>query len=76
MQQKIIEEIAKHLGVTAQDIDLSASLAEDLGLGPIEVADLLGSLASTFNINFEPGETEGITTVNDITVLIEDKSLE
>lgn len=77
MQQKeIIEEIAKYLGVTPQDIDPQASLSEDLELGPIELSDLLGTLAARFNIAFAPEEIEGLRTVNDVIVLVEDQSLE
>lgn len=76
MQTQIIEEIAKHLGVTPQDIDLNASLSEDLGLGPVELADLLSSISAKFNISFDPQEIEGLKTVNDIVVTVEDLSLE
>lgn len=77
MQQiEVVEEIAKHLGVTVQDIDIHASLAEDLGLGPIEIADLLSALSKRFNITFTPAEIEGLRTVSDVIVMIEDLSLE
>ena len=75
-QVEIIEEIAKYLGVTPQDIDLSASLSEDLGINTIELADLLSALSVKFNITFNPEETERLSTVNDIVVMIEDLSLE
>lgn len=76
MQQQVIEEIAKHLGVTPQDIDPNAPLSEGLGLGPIELADLLSALAESFHVTISPNDVEGIRTVNDIVVLIEDLSLE
>jgi acyl carrier protein len=77
MQQKeIIEEMAKYLGVTPQDIDPQASLSEDLGLGPIELSDLLSALSEKFKITFDPAEVEGLDTVNDIIVMVEDLSLE
>lgn len=75
-QKEIIDEIAKHLGVTAQDIDPSASLKDDLGLGPIEIADLLEDLSQKFAVNFDPLETENISTINDLVVLIEDLLIE
>lgn len=75
-QTDILEEIAKHLGITVQDIDLHASLKDDLGLGPIEIADLLIDLSHKFQITFDPVDTEGIETVNDIMVMIEDLMLE
>lgn len=76
MQQKVIQEIAQHLGVTPQDIDLNASLSDDLGLGPVEMADLLTALSAEFKVNFEPREIEGLKTVHDIVVSIEDLSLD
>lgn len=75
-QTEIIAEIAQHLGVTPQDIDLTSSLAEDLGLGPIELSDLLSALSQKFNITFNPLEIEGLKSVNDLVVTIEDLLLE
>lgn len=75
-QKEIIEAIAKHLGVTPQDIDSQASFAEELGLGPVEVADLLSEISETFNVNFDPSETEGLKTVHDLVEMVEDLSLE
>lgn len=75
-QLEIIEEIAKHLGITTADIDLHASLKDDLGLGPIEVADLLGDLSKKFNISFSPADTEELESVNDLVVMVEDLMLE
>lgn len=75
-QAEIIEEIARHLGVTPADIDLSASLKDDLGLGPIEIADLLTALADKFKITFESTDTDELNTVNDLVVMVEDLLLE
>ncbi|MBI2021702.1 acyl carrier protein [Candidatus Daviesbacteria bacterium] len=76
MQSEVIEEIAKHLGVTPQDIDPLASLTDDLGLGPVEIADLLSALSKRFSVTFDPAEVENLRTVNDMVVTIEDLSLE
>ncbi len=76
MQQQVIDEIAKHLGVTPQDIDASSSLQDDLGLGPVEVADLLSALSSKFGVTFNPAEVEILKTVHDVVVMVEDLSLE
>ncbi len=76
MQQQIIAEIAKHLAVTPADIDVNATLSEDLGLGPVELADLLFYLSSQFKVTFDQSEVENLLTVHDIIVAIEDLSLE
>lgn len=75
-QNEIIAEIAQHLGVTPQDIDAEASLTEDLGLGPIELSDLLSALSLKFGLTFNPMDIEGLKTVHDLIVLVEDQTLE
>lgn len=76
MQKQVIAEFAKHLGVTPQDIDLSASMAEDLGIGPVELADLITYMSEKFQVTFHTSDIEGLRTVNDLVVAIEDLSLE
>lgn len=76
MQPQVIEEIAKHLGITVADIDPNASLVEDLGLGPVETADLLSVLTARFKVTFELDEIERLKTVNDVVMLIEDQILD
>lgn len=75
-QSDIIAAIAKHLGVTAADIDLHSSLTDDLGLGPIEISDLLDDLSKTFNVAIVPQEAAQIVTVSDLVVMIEDLLLD
>jgi acyl carrier protein len=76
MQQKVIEAMAKHLGISPQDIDPNSSLSDDLELGPVELSDLLAALAAEFTVTFEPEDVEGMHTVNDLVETIEDLSLE
>lgn len=75
-QQQIIEAIADNLILQAADIDMDASLKDDLGLNPVEMADLLGHLSRHFHIVFDPSEIEGLDTVSDLVELIEDKLLD
>lgn len=75
-QKEVIEEIAKHLGVTPADIEQDASLSEDLALSPVELADLLSALSQRFQIVFEPQDVERLRTVSDVVEMIEDLSLE
>ena len=53
-QNIIIEAIAKHMGVAPQDIDPEANLFEDLGIGPIEMSDLVGFSSNRFDITINP----------------------
>lgn len=75
-QQQIIESIADSLALPVADIDVESHLQDDLGLNPVEIADLLGDLSQKFKIVFDPLETESIKTVGNLVELIEDKLLE
>jgi acyl carrier protein len=75
-QKEILEAIADALTLPVADIDPHASLKDDLGLNPVEIADLFHELADRFQIIFEPGDREGLETVSDLVSLIEDKMLE
>ena len=76
IQTKMISEIAKHLGVTPQDIDVNAGLSDDLGLGPVEMGDLISAISQKFDVAFSPSELQNIKTVSDLVVAVEDLSLE
>lgn len=76
IQTDVIAEIAKHLGVTPQDIDVNADLSDDLGLGPVEMADLISAISQKFNVAFNNAELHHIKSVEDLVVAVEDLSLE
>ena len=75
-ERKILQIIADYLGVSPEDIDKEASLRDDLGLGPIELNDLLSELSTKFEISFDSEDIEGLQTVDDLVMLIEDNLLE
>lgn len=68
----IITTIAEHLGLNVEDIDRNAMLSEDLGLGPIELNDLLSSLSQKYDITFDPEDVEKLKKVEDLILLVED----
>jgi acyl carrier protein len=76
LQTEVIGEIAKHLGVTPQDIDVHAGMSDDLGLGPVEMADLLAAISQKFKVSFNSADLASIKTVHDLVVAVEDLSLE
>lgn len=76
IQTEVIAEIARHLGITPQDIDINAGLSDDLGLGPIEMADLISAVSQKFDVAFNNTDLQGIKTVSDLVVAVEDLSLE
>lgn len=75
-QQQIIEAIAEGLTLPPADMDLEASFKDDLGLNPVEVADLFDGLSRKFKIIIDPSETGQVKTIGDLVELIEDKLLE
>jgi acyl carrier protein len=76
MNEKIINTMAEHLGLAPQDIDKEALLREDLGLGPVELSDLLNELSQKFDVTFNPEDMAGLQSVEDLIVLVEDNSIE
>lgn len=74
--QEIIEAIGDILTLPAADIDTESHLQEDLGLNPVEIADLFSGLAERFNIFFDPSEIAQTKTVGSLVELVEDKLLE
>lgn len=72
----IIQAIAEHLGLNPEDLDRHALLREELGLGPIELNDLLSDLSQKFNVSFEPDQVEHLNKVEDLVSLIEDNLLD
>lgn len=72
---EIIKAIAEHLTLNPEDLDRHALLREELGLGPIELNDLLGSLSHKFNITFDATEVKNLHKVEDLISLVEDNLL-
>lgn len=72
MNNEVLQAVSEHLGLMPEDLDRKTLLREDLGLGPIELNDLLNDLSKRFNISFNPEETEGLKRVEDLLVLVED----
>lgn len=72
----IIKAIAEHLGLNPEDLDRHASLENELGLGPIELNDLLSNLSQKFNVSFETSEMENIHKIEDLVSLVEDNLLD
>ncbi len=73
---KIIQAIAEHLGLLPEDVDRQSLLRDDLGLGPVELNDLLNDLSKKFDVIFNPEDTQELQKVEDLIVLVEDNLLE
>ena len=74
--KKIIQAIAEHLGLLSDDLDSQSLLREDLGLGPVELNDLLHDLSAKFDVIFDAEDTEHLQKVEDLIVLVEDNLIE
>lgn len=74
--KKILDIIAQHLGLAPEDIDRHASLHDELGLGPIQLNDLLNELSNKFDIVFTPEDIEHLEDVEDLIFLVEDNLID
>lgn len=72
----IIQAIAEHLSLSPEDLDRHADLKDELGLGPIELNDLLSHLSRKFNVSFESEDVEGLKKIDDLVSLVEDNLLD
>lgn len=75
-ETEIIQAIAEHLGLSPEDVDRHALLRDELGLGPIELNDLLSDLSQKFDVSFDPEEVEQVKSINDLIILIEDNLID
>lgn len=73
---QITQAIAEHLGLSSEDLDKGALLREDLGLGPLELNDLLSNLSQKFNVSFELDEIKNLKKLSDLIVLVEDNLID
>lgn len=72
----IIKTIAEHLALNPEDLDRHALLKEELGLGPIELNDLLSNLSHKFDVSFEATEVKNLQKIEDLISLVEDNLLD
>lgn len=72
----IVQAIAEHLSLSPEDLDRHADLKDELGLGPIELNDLLSHLSRKFNVSFESEDVEGLKKIDDLVSLVEDNLLD
>lgn len=71
-----MQAIAEHLGLSPEDLDRHSLLRDDLGLGPVQLNDLLSDLSAKFDVIFNPEDTQDLQQVEDLIVLVEDNLLE
>jgi acyl carrier protein len=75
-KQQILESIRSHLaqrGIEGEDVQMDASLADDLSLDSLDTVELTLSLEEKFEIEIPDTELEDLVTVADAVDLIESK---
>jgi acyl carrier protein len=75
-KQQIFESVKSHLierGIEADDIEMGADLAGDLGLDSLDTVELTLALEQDYSIEIPDSDLEGLSTVSDAVELIEKK---
>ena len=64
-QERLIEIIAKQLGVDADNVTPDASFMEDLGADSLDTVELVMALEEEFDLEIPDSDAEQIQTVQD-----------
>lgn len=65
-EEKILKFISNQLGIPLEELKPDSDLTLDLGIGPVELADLLTNLENKFAIKIPEEERLKIKTINQI----------
>jgi acyl carrier protein len=66
MKKRIVQIIAKQLGIEEQDVSAKSSVVEDLGADSLDVVELIMALEEEFDIEIPDTEAEKIVNVQNI----------
>ena len=66
MKKRILEIIAKQLGIEEGDINGQSSVVEDLGADSLDVVELIMALEEEFDLEIPDTEAEKILNVQNI----------
>ena len=66
MKKRIIQIIAKQLGIEEADINAKSSVVEDLGADSLDVVELVMALEEEFDLEIPDTEAEKIVNVQNI----------
>ena len=67
----VVEALCNQLGLDANDIDLSSSLVDDLGMDSISFLETIMELEDVFDIDIPDEIAEDLRTVSDLVSYIE-----
>jgi acyl carrier protein len=74
VEAKVMDIIAKQLGVDSEKVTLEASFIDDLGADSLDTVELVMAFEEAFNIEIPDEDAEKILKVQDATKYIEAKS--
>ena len=66
MRKRIVQIIAKQLGIEEGDVSAQSSVVEDLGADSLDVVELIMALEEEFNFEIPDTEAEKIVSVQNI----------
>lgn len=66
MLERIVEIIQEQLNIDDVEINEDTSFKDDLGVDSLDLLELVMAFEEEYNIELNPEELEGITTVGDI----------
>jgi acyl carrier protein len=66
MKKRIVQIIAKQLGIEETDVSAQASVVEDLGADSLDVVELIMALEEEFDLEIPDTEAEKIVNVQNI----------
>jgi acyl carrier protein len=66
MKKRIVQIIAKQLGIEETDVNAQSSVVEDLGADSLDVVELIMAIEEEFDIEIPDTEAEKIINVQNI----------
>ena len=66
MRKRILQIIAKQLGIEEEDINAKSSVVEDLGADSLDVVELIMAIEEEFDLEIPDTEAEKILNVQNI----------
>jgi len=66
MRKRIVQIIARQLGIEETDVNAKSSVVEDLGADSLDVVELIMALEEEFDLEIPDSEAEKIVSVQNI----------
>ena len=74
VEEKVKDIIVEQLGVSAKEVNPSASFIDDLGADSLDTVELVMALEEEFGIEIPDDDAEKITTVGDAINYVKEKT--